>query len=325
MHFRMDWKGGAFDWNRARAFLVAAEEGSFSAAARALGLAQPTLGRQIAALEEELGLTLFERVGHKLSLTRAGFELAEQVRAMNDAATRASLVAAGKSQRVDGLVRVAASEAVSAFLLPPLVAELREKHPGIEVELVVSNQTSDLRRREADIAVRHQRPRGDDLVGRLVAETCRAHLYASPEYLARLRRPRTREALAARGHVLGFDDTDVLRKGLEAAGLPFPAKSFPVRTANHLVQWELAKRGVGMCVMMEEVGDREPGVARALPDLPPIATYPTWITSHRELRTSRLMRVVFDLLAARLGVVFGAVPTAGSTRTTRGSRARARP
>ena len=304
MHLCMDWRGGAFDWNRARAFLVAAEEGSFSAAARALGLAQPTLGRQVAALEEELGLTLFQRVGQRLTLTAAGLELAEQVRAMNDAATRASLVAAGTSQRVDGLVRVAASEAVAAFLLPPAVAELRAHHPGIEIELVVSNQTSDLRRREADVAVRHVRPRGDDLVGRLVAETCHAHLYASPAYLTQIGKPRTKDNLAARGHVLGFDEGDALRKGLAAVGLPFDAGAFPVRTANHLVQWDLAKRGVGMCVMMEEVGDREPAVRRALPGLAPVATYPTWITSHRELRTSRLIRVVFDVLGDLLDAAF---------------------
>lgn len=300
----MDWRGGDFDWNRARAFLVAAEEGSFSAAARALGLAQPTLGRQVAALEEELGLTLFQRLGQRLTLTAAGLELAEQVRAMNEAATRASLVAAGTSQRVDGLVRVAASEAVAAFLLPPAVAELRAHHPGIEIELVVSNQTSDLRRREADVAVRHTRPRGDDLVGRLVAETCHAHLYASPAYLTQIGQPRTKDNLAARGHVLGFDEGDALRKGLAAVGLPFDAGAFPVRTANHLVQWELAKRGVGMCVMMEEVGDREPAVRRALPGLAPVATYPTWITSHRELRTSRLIRVVFDVLGDLLDAAF---------------------
>ncbi len=321
MHFCMDWRGGAFDWNRARAFLVAAEEGSFSAAARALGLAQPTLGRQVAALEEELGLTLFQRVGQRLTLTAAGLELAEQVRAMNEAATRASLVAAGTSQRVDGLVRVAASEAVAAFLLPPAVAELRAHHPGIEIELVVSNQTSDLRRREADVAVRHVRPRGDDLVGRLVAETCHAHLYASPAYLTQIGQPRTKDKLAARGHVLGFDEGDALRKGLAAVGLPFDAGAFPVRTANHLVQWELAKRGVGMCVMMEEVGDREPAVRRALPGLAPVATYPTWITSHRELRTSRLIRVVFDVLGDLLDAAFA--PARGRRERKKSAKPRA--
>lgn len=296
----MAWKNLVFDWNRARAFLVTAEEGSFSAAARALGLAQPTLGRQVAALEEELGVALFERVNNRLTLTATGLDLLEQARAMSEAATRFSLVAAGQVQTLEGTVRVAASEAVSALVLPPIVGEVRRLHPGIEVEIVVSNSTSDLRRREADIAVRHFRPKGDDLVARLVRETAEAHLYGTPRYLQRIGNPRTPEELAARGHVIGFDDTDTLKKGLRVLGLPFDDDRFPVRTANHLVQWELAKRGVGLCMMMASVGDKEAKVRRALPDFGPGFAFPTWLTSHRELRTSRRIRVVFDFLAEQL-------------------------
>ncbi|MCA9678797.1 MAG: LysR family transcriptional regulator [Kofleriaceae bacterium] len=295
----MDWHKVAFDWNRARAFLVTAEEGSFSAAARALGLAQPTLGRQVAALEAELGVTLFERVGHALVLTATGLELAEQVRAMGEAATRCALVAAGQAQSLDGVVRIAASEAVSAYVLPPIVDELRARHPGIELELVVSNAASDLRRREADVAIRHVRPQGDDLIARLVRPAGAAYLYGAPRYLARIGRPRTAEALAARAQVVGFDDNDALVRGLRALGLPFGDDRFAVRTASHLVQWELAKHGVGLCMMMAEVGDAEPRVRRALPDAPAVS-FTTWLVSHRELQTSRRIRVVFDLLAARL-------------------------
>ena len=185
----MDWRKLGFDWNRARAFLVTAQEGSFSAAARALGQAQPTLGRQVAALEEELGVALFERIGHRLVLTETGAQLAEQVRAMNDAAMRFSLIAAGQSQTIDGVVRLAASQAVSGHLLPPVVESLRKRHPGLEVEIVVSNTTSDLRQREADIAVRHVRPEGPDLVARLVKERSGAHLYGSAAYLKRIGNP----------------------------------------------------------------------------------------------------------------------------------------
>ena len=110
MQYCMVWKNAAFDWNLARAFLVTAEEGSFSGAARALGLAQPTLGRQVTAFEAELGVALFERVGHRLILTTAGLELLEEVRAMGDAATRLSLAAAGRTQALVGIVRIAASE-----------------------------------------------------------------------------------------------------------------------------------------------------------------------------------------------------------------------
>lgn len=300
MRFCMDWKKVAFPWDNARAFLVVAEEGSFSAAARALGMTQPTLGRQVTALEEELGVALFERVGHKLELTATGQDLVEHVRAMSEAATRFALIAAGQAQGIDGVVRISASEVVSAFLLPPILRDIRLLHPGIQIECVVSNATSDLRRREADIAVRHFRPQGDDLVARLIKEKSMAHFYASPDYLERIGNPRTVEELAAKGQVIGFDDVERFRKGLRALGFPFGDEQFAVRTDNHLVQWELAKAGVGMCVMMEEVGDGEPRVKRALPEVPGGVVFPTWLTCHRELKTSRRMRVVFDFLAEKL-------------------------
>lgn len=80
------------------------------------------------------------------------------------------------------------------------------------------------------------------------------------------------------------------------AGLELTPKNFPIVTDNHLVQWELAKQGVGIRIVMEEVGDSEPRVSRVLPDLPPVPV-PVWLATHRELHTSRRIRVVFDLLA----------------------------
>src|SRR5258705_5887946 len=123
----MDWRSVRFDWNHARAFLVAAEEGSFSAAARALATAQPTIGRQVGALEEELGVVLFERIGSKLRLTTAGADLAEYVRAMGAAASQLSLVATGQSLALEGPVCITSSELIAAHLLPPIVARLRRE------------------------------------------------------------------------------------------------------------------------------------------------------------------------------------------------------
>lgn len=300
MHIRMTWRSVAFDWNRARAFLVTAEEGSFSAAARALGLAQPTLGRQVAALEEELGVKLFTRAGNNLELSPNGLELVEHVRAMGEAASRVSLGAAGQATAVDGLVRIAASQAVSAYLLPPLLEELRRDHPGIEIELVVSNAASNLRRRDADIAVRHFRPNEPDLIAKQLKAESPAWMYATPAYLDRIGNPTTRAELSEVAEVFGFDESPRMRALLNAQGYEFTSSTFAVRTEDHLVQWELAKRGMGICIMMEEVGEAEPAVTKVLPDLPPPVTLPTWLTTHRDLRTSRRMRLVFDRLAATL-------------------------
>ena len=287
-----------FDWNRARAFWQTAEQGSFSAAARVLGTTQPTIGRQVAALEDELGVVLFERVGNGLELTSAGLDLVEHVRAMGEAANHIALVAAGQADAIDGTVCLTASELIAAYLLPPVIAGLRREHPGIELEIVASNSVRDLLRREADIAIRNVAPTHPDLVARSLGER-RARPYASREYLSRIGNPRTPAALAEVGEFFGFDRSDMMLEVLRADGLPLTPASFPIVTSNHLVQWELAKRGAGICFVMEEVGDATPGMVRVLPELKPLPV-PIWLVSHRELRTSRRIRLVFDALADAL-------------------------
>lgn len=293
----MDWRAIRFDWNRARAFLVTAEEGSFSAAGRALAIAQPTIGRQVSGLEEELGVALFERVGSALVLTAAGMDLLEHVRTMGEAATKVSLTAAGQSLSVEGTVCITASELIAAYVMPPIIARLRREHPGIEIEIVASNTARDLQRREADIAIRNFTPTQPELVAKKIADRC-ARLYASPAYLERIGNP-TSPADLVNAEFFGFDRTEMMIKGLRSLGLELTPKNFPIVTTNHLVQWELAKQGVGICIVMDEVGDAEPRVRRVLPDFPPL-TVPVWLTTHRELRTSRRIRVVFDLLAEAL-------------------------
>ena len=145
----MEWKKTAFDWNQARAFLVTAEEGSLSAAARALGLTQPTLSRQVAGIEETLGVTLFERTSRALLLTQAGVELLEHFRSMGQAADRISIAATGQSQMITGHVAITATDLMATHYLPPILKDLRTKAPGLKIEIITSNQLSDLRRREA--------------------------------------------------------------------------------------------------------------------------------------------------------------------------------
>ncbi len=299
MRICMDWSHLRFDWNRARAFLATAEEGSLSAAARALGMAQPTLGRQVTALEEELGVALFERVGRGLTLTESGLGLLEHVRAMGEAADRVALAATGRSQSVEGLVTITASEVISAFLLPPILERLRERHPGLELRVVASIAVRDLRRREADIAVRSGNPGDPELVGKRLRDTP-GRLYASPRYLAKLGNPKSAAELA-RADFIGFsDDGDRFLVGMQAMGFPIQKKNLRLHTSNHLVLWELVKQGLGIGVIIDEVGDAEPRVVRVLPDHPPIPV-PMWVVAHREVRTSRRVRIVFDAIVEELG------------------------
>lgn len=293
----MDWKSVNFDWNRARAFLVTAEEGSLSAAARALGMTQPTLGRQVTALEQELGVALFERAGQGLVLTPGGLELVEHVRAMGDAANRVSLTASGQSQNIEGNVCITASEVDAVFILPPIIAKLRQMEPKISIEIVATNIASDLRRREADIAIRNFRPTQPDLITKKIKDVS-ARLYATPGYLGqigKLKFPGDFE----RADFVSFDGTGMIIHNLNALGLNLTKKNFPILSENYIAHWELVKQGLGVGIMPEDIGDAEPLVQRALPELKPIV-FPIWLTTHRELNTSRRVRMVYDLLAAEL-------------------------
>ena len=286
-----------FDWNRARAFLVTAQEGSLSAAARALGMTQPTLGRQVSALEQELGVVLFERVGRGLELTPSGLELMDHVRAMGEAASRVSLAASGQSQTIEGDICISASEVYATYLLPPIIAKLRVKEPGINIELVASNTASDLGRREADIALRNFRPTQSELIAKKIKDVP-ARLYATTEYLAALGHPSTAAELS-RADFIGLVGVERLMAGLNELGLNLTLKNFPIQTKSHIVHWELVKQGLGVGIMPADIAGTEPLVKCALPDLEPIM-FPIWLTCHRELKTSRRVRLVFDFLATEL-------------------------
>ena len=294
----MNWDTVGFDWNRARAFLATAEAGSFSGAARALKLTQPTVGRQIAALEEELGVALFERSGRSLSLTPAGLDLIEHVRAMAEAALHVSRTAAGRSDALTGGVSISASEVITGHLLPPAVARINDQHPGISLELIATNQASDLRLREADIAVRNFRPEDPELIARRLPPR-RGHMYATPGYIEQIGGISAPEDLG-RAAFFAFDRSPLMIDYMRALGAPLEPEQFRIVCASHLAQWELCKRGLGVTFIMEEIGDAEPAVVKIDAGLPPIPVE-MWLTSHREVRTSRRVRVVFDILTETLG------------------------
>lgn len=293
----MDWTSVTFDWNRARAFLVTAEEGSLSAAARALRMAQPTLGRQVDALEQELGVALFERAGRGLTLTPAGLDLLDHARAMGAAATRLSIAATGQNQALEGKVTITTSEIYAALVFPPILAQLRRLEPGIEIDVIATSATRDLRRHEADIAVRNFRPVEPDLIARKLRDAP-ARLYASPEYLARIGNPATPHDLS-HADFISIDQSGALVDGLNAMGLNLTARNFPIFTDDYLVMWEYVKAGLGIGILDANIGDTEPRVRRVLPDLAPL-TFPIWLVSHRDLTTNRRIRRVFDLLAEAL-------------------------
>src|SRR5690606_28052878 len=145
-------------------FLAVAEHGSLTAAARQLRTSQPTVGRQMREIEDQLGVELFARHERGLSLTELGRSLVSLATMMKQAAREIELFAAGFGESLSGTVRISASEVVSLEHLPRIVAYIRCKEPTIAIELVPSDVTSRLHFREADIAIRMYRPEQLDLV-----------------------------------------------------------------------------------------------------------------------------------------------------------------
>lgn len=175
---------------------------------------------------------------------------------------------------------------------------MRTQAPGIAVEIVASNAAIDLRRREADIALRSFRPTQPDLVARKLGEDT-ARLYATQDYLDRIGPLETAEDLT-RADFIGFDaDGQFLHGVNERLGLSLTPRNIRLLTGNHLVQWELAKRGLGIGMFPDSVAQRDPLLVQVMPDLPPMV-FQLWLTAHRELNTSRRVRLVFDLMAEEL-------------------------
>lgn len=285
-----------FDWNDLKALLAAAEAGSLSAAAAKSGAAQPTLGRRIDALEAALGLTLFERGPRGMALTAAGTDIAACAREVRAAAARLSLAAAGRSETLTGTVRITASEIMSAHHLPAMLARLLDAEPGVEVELVASNAADDLLLREADIAVRMFRPRQPGLIARKVADMQTA-LYASHDYLARRGQPTLDDWGGHR--MVGYDRDRLIERWMTDHGMSPPPGFFRLRTDDQIVYWRLVVSGGGIGANQRLIGDAEPGVARVL-HAAPMPVMPVWLTCHAELRTSALIRRVFDFLGEEL-------------------------
>ncbi len=279
-------------WDMYQTFLAVLRTGSLSAAARDLGLSQPTARRHVEALEQALGAVLFTRSATGLLPTdaaRAALPLAEEMQASARALERSLSAQAGP---VAGRVRVTASLVMSAEVLPPIIAGLAESHPGLTVELSATNAVENLRRRDADIALRVTRPVQDGLVARKLGEA-ELGLYASEGYARARGLPETPAAL--RGHALiGEDRGQAFDAALAAAGIDARALRFAVRSDNDAVQLALLRAGAGIGVCQVPLALRQ-GLVRVLPAFH--AALPVWLVTHEDLRRVPRVRAVFDHLA----------------------------
>jgi len=285
-------------WDLYRSFLAVLRLGSLSAAGRALGLTQPTIGRHIATLQACLGgRVLFTRSQTGLMATAAAHELRPHAEDMAAAAAAFVRMGSGNLEEAAGIVRLAAADVIGVEVLPAILAEFRYKYPNTVIELSLSNQMADLLRRDADIAVRMVRPKQKALLAKRVG-TVALGFHAHRRYLERFGYPERLEDLVHHT-LIGFDRTLPSANLLNAVPLPVSRELFAFRCDNDLAQMAALRSGFG-------IGICQTGIAGRDPNLLPLlgkqfkADMEIWIVMHNDLKRISRMRLMFDHLALSL-------------------------
>jgi DNA-binding transcriptional LysR family regulator len=301
------------DWALWRSFAAVVADGSLSAAARRIGYSQPTLGRHIEALEQQLGLTLFDRTLQGLKPTETALRLYQSVAAAEAKLAEAALVAEGSTGALEGTVRITASTVVAHYILPALLRPIRDEFPAIAVEIVPSDSIENLLLRESDIAIRMFRPTQLELIGKKLGELP-VIVTAHASYLGAHGTPATPEDLA--GHsLIGLDKSDLIVSTAKALGFNFKRSDFALRTDSQTGGWELLKAGLGIGFAQAGLVADTPGMRALLPmiRIPPLEV---WLTTHRELFLSPRIRAIYDRLAAGLTGYIARTSRASTERTT---------
>jgi len=289
------------DWDLFQSLHAVLAGGSLSAAAKLRGLTQPTVGRHIDQLERNLGGPLFLRSPRGLQATELALALKPHLDDMSAAAQTAVRDAAGAADGSTGVVRVTASEVVGVEVLPSILASFREKHPDIDIEVVLSNRNEDLTRRDADIAVRMSRPTQNTLVAKKVGSVGFG-FYAAPSYLKRRDAPTSWEELE--GHpIIGYDTRPPTMPAGVDFDRPVSREIFALRTDNDVAQIAALRAGFGIGVTQHGVARRS-GLVAIMPGALSFRLE-IWVCMHENLKTSRRMRLMFDHLAAGLAEVVG--------------------
>jgi len=286
------------DWSDLRYFLELSRSGTLAAAARKLGVDYTTVGRRLAALEQDLGAKLFERTPEGLILTEAGESIRAAAEEMEEAALLVEQRALGADRKLAGVVRVATTEMLGQVVVLPAVRALHEIQPQIRVDLATGAARLDLARREADVALRYVRPESGDLVSRRVARIAEA-AYASKGYLASHPRPAQGNGLA--GHDVVMLESRALR-GTRVAGEEPSNARIVLRTSNSPSLHRAVALGIGIGGLPCYIGDADRELRRVFPDAP-VEIDDLWLVVHADLTRTSRVRAVIDALEARLADV----------------------
>ena len=290
-----------FDWDLIRSFLAVMDAGSLLAASRIRGSAQPTIGRHVEALERQLGKVLFERTGRGLTPTDDARLIASHARRMQADADALGRAVAGSASARGGLVRIAAGRVIATHVLPEIIGELQRRLPHVDIAVVASDRTSNLLRRQADIALRHVRPDQSSLVARKIGDSP-VRPCASTRYLERHGTPRTATDLLHH-RLIGADRERAFLDALGqvASSLDVSPESIrlAVRSDDFTTRFAAVRAGLGIGFSPSHAIDRFDEVVNVPVELP-LPTLPLWLVVHREIRTVPRIRAVYDALGVLL-------------------------
>lgn len=289
------------DWNDLRLVLAVKRAASLTSAAKALGIDHSTVFRRLNALEDRLGVRLFERLpGGAYEATSAGARMAAAAERMEDETLALDRDITGRDSRPSGRLRVTSSETLAYRLLTRHLADFRKAQPGIVIELIIDNRVLSLSRREADIALRPVRPREGDLWGRKLADVAwtlygaRTYLDASGGAISSL------EATLGHHPLIGWEEATVGIQAADWLNQQAPIEAFAYRTNSLVNQCLAAKAGIGLALLPCYLGDEDGDLARALPAPVPELAGELWIVTHADLKRTARVRAFFDIVGEAL-------------------------
>lgn len=288
------------DWTLLRSFLAVVEGGSLSTAAKNIGATQPTLSRHIRELETALGVILFTRSARGLDPTKAALGLVDDARTMGAAAEALNLKAQGRSQNLFGTVRITASVIVANLMLPPILADLRQAEPSIQIEIVASDTNQNLLRRDADIAIRMADPTQNALIARKLGDSPMG-LFATRAYFDR--RGRVASSYELNRHdLIGLDRSDFLIRGFAAYGIQLTREEFALRTDEGMLTWHLLLAGAGIGIAQVILAKRQPDLEQVDAGIG-LGALPVWLVMSEEVRSNARIRRVADFLSDAVGAL----------------------
>ena len=277
--------------------VAVAETGSLTGAANRLGTSQPTMGRRIEQLEQQLDTRLFNRSSKGLILTPSGEKILDYARQMAEHASAIERIASGADQRLEGVVRLTMTDHMGNYWLPSKLGEFHQRFPGLRLEIVVENRNLDLFKREADIAVRFGRPHQLDLV---VRKSINYHygLYASSEYLDLHGRPNSLKDLATH-HFISYDETIFNNAALKRLESIFGQNNILQRYTSNTGLMNSLKQGLGLSVVGCYFADQEPTLERLMSERFDYG-FDAWVVTHSDLFKNVRIKAVFDFLIEKL-------------------------